>query len=83
MRFLKALAFYPLLYLRGLFHLAGAFIGGMALIVCVVSLFIESAPWHLTVEAGVIGFAIFLLRQFYDQLLLKLNPTGNNLTLYQ
>lgn len=83
MKILKAIVFYPLFYLRGLFHRAGAFIGGAALLACLVSLFVEAAPWHFTVTTGLLGFGTFLLRQFYDQLLLKLNPTGNSLTLYQ
>lgn len=63
--------------------LAGRLLGGLLLLLCIVSLFIKPYPWYASVVLGVLGFATFLLRQFYDQLLLKLNPTGNNLTLYQ
>lgn len=83
MKLLKAALFYVLFYLRGLFMLAGRLLGGLLLLLCIVSLFIKSYPWYASVVLGVLGFATFLLRQFYDQLLLKLNPTGNDLTLYQ
>lgn len=83
MKFLKAALFYVLFYLRGLFMLAGRLLGGLFLLLCIVSLFIKSYPWYASVALGVLGFATFLLRQFYDQLLLKLNPTGSGLTLYQ
>ena len=58
-------------------------LGGFLLLLCIASLFIKSYPWYASVTLGVLGFATFLLRQFYDQLLLRLNPTGHNLTLHQ
>jgi len=82
LKIIKSLAFYPLLWLRGLFLLISNFLTGMLLLGAIVC-------WVIGGEKVVVfmllahSFAIFLLAHFYDRLLLWLNPTGCDLTLYQ
>lgn len=79
--FLKALFFYPMLWVRGILKLGLRVIGAAAILAMIGSLFIDELALNLTIILGLIGFGTFLIGQFYDQLLLKLNPTDNVLIL--
>lgn len=88
MRFLKAIIFYPLLWLRGIFMLIGKIIGGLILlsfIICVAGKLLgmlpDEASWWDVGFIGLVSFVIFLLLEFYDQILLKHNPTDTALIL--
>ena len=89
MKIIKALLFYPLLWLRGIVLRIGRLLSGLCLLGVASMLILKSidkAPnleWTQILMSAVMAFAIFMLLEFYDQLLLKLNPTSNKLTLYK
>jgi hypothetical protein len=89
MKFLAFAVFYPLLWLRSIFVGLGKLIGGVFTLIFVVLLAIKildsttPVPWLAVVLSGVLGFGSFLLLEFYDNILLRLNPTGNDLALYK
>ena len=89
MKFLQSSFFYLLLWMRRLVVGIGQMVAGfflMATIVTGIACFFmqpEKRMWGLVVLSGVSGFGIFLLCQFYDQILIKLNPTDNDLILKQ
>lgn len=87
---LSILIFYPLLFLRPLFMMLSTWI----IIGCVFGgmMFLGFWLWgnqntQLPIEMLWVSltapFVIFLLRHFYDRLLLTLNPTGHTLLLSQ
>ena len=89
-RFLASLIFYPLLFLRPRFMILsywiiwGCVLGGM---VFLGFWFFGHAPiqqhmWLIWASL-IVPFVIFVLRHFYDRLLLALNPTGKVLLLSQ
>ena len=78
----KTLLFYCLLYLRGLFFIACKFLSFFALLGAVVTFFIGNNQWMVVGCIGV-SFGIFLLRQCYDSILLKLTPPGQEYILAQ
>jgi len=86
MRVLKSLIFYPLLWLRGLFVLIGKVLGGFFLLGFLLVGGLKLAG-ELVVSGwivafyGVAGLLVFTLSEFYDQLLLWLNPTRRELLL--
>ncbi len=86
MRFLKSLLFYPLLWLRGLVLLVGKLMSGFFMLgFLLVGGFkfageLEVSGWIVAFYA-VAGVVVFTLVELYDQLLLRLNPTGYDLIL--
>ncbi len=92
MKILAQLIFYPMLWLRPLFLGVGKVVGFLFtlgfLLMLLLNLFVLSTsgqhlPWVSVLSLGALGFACFLLRQFYDKILLRLNPTGHDLILFQ
>jgi hypothetical protein len=87
MRILVQLIFYPMLWLRPLFLIVGKILGFLFTLASLGYLFInlfaggEYQRWDFVVLFGALGFGCFLLRQFYDRILLRLNPTGHDLIL--
>ena len=77
---LKSVVFYPMLWLRGIFRLVGKGLSGLFLLGLILGLFIHLSVGIL-ILFGVFSLGFFLLTFFYDQILLKLNPTGNTLIL--
>lgn len=75
--------YYPMLFVRGLFMGFARFFGVMSFLGFLASLFAEWMPWEAKLIMIAVSFSLFLLRQFYDQILLKLNPSNTELTLYQ
>lgn len=71
-----------MLWLRGLLKLGLKIVGVFSLLSAIVFLFLgQDAPTAMIVMAAVFSFFAFLIGQLYDQILLKLNPTGNVLFL--
>lgn len=81
---LKAIIFYPMLFVRGLFINVSNFIGVILMLFFFVTLIFDVLPWTARLSALGLAFVLFLLRHFYDVILLKLNPSRNiDLSLYQ
>ena len=81
---LKAIIFYPMLFVRGLFINVSNFIGVILMLFFFVTLIFDVLPWTARLSAFGLAFVLFLLRHFYDVILLKLNPSSNiDLSLYQ
>jgi len=88
MNFLKAIIFYPMMWLRKIFLAIGKMLSVlffvMAIFVLVVGLNGEDGVhWSLLLPVTFLSFSSFLLTQFYDQVLIRLNPTGQDLYLMQ
>lgn len=86
MNILKSIIFYPMMWLRGIFLLVGKVLQGLFLLGAIFILFAGQGHdyfWTLFLTFSGFSFFFFLLTQFYDQILLKLNPTGNDLFLIQ
>lgn len=80
-KILKSIVFYPLLWLRGIFKGISKFISGAFLLLFIISLFIKQMGLTVKIIFAFFSFIFFMLAFFYDQILLKLNPTGNVLIL--
>lgn len=86
MKVLKSLIFYPMMWLRGIFLLAGKVLQVIFLLGAILILFAGQGHdyfWTMLLTFSGFSFFFFLLTHFYDQILLKLNPTGNDLLLMQ
>ncbi len=89
MKIIRFLLFYPLLWMRGLFLAIGKILS----FICVTSSALmgilkmtdqfSNIEWSQIIPLALVGFALFMLMEFYDMLLLKLNPTGATLTLHR
>jgi hypothetical protein len=86
-KYLAAVVFYPMLWLRGLVLAVGRLVSGLAIIAAIViglvSLFTRYRLWLPAGLSALAGFIIFLLLQLYDAILFRLNPSGRALILYQ
>ena len=83
---LKSILFYPMMWLRGIFLLVGRFLQGFFLLGLIMVIFIGRGQeyfWMLLFTFAGGSFSFFLLTRFYDQILLRLNPTGKDLILVQ
>lgn len=80
---LKAILFYPMLFVRKPFILLSKFIGIILIFVFTMASIFGGVSWTLKLFAIGLAFALFLLRHFYDVILLNLNPTNIDLTLEQ
>jgi len=82
-KILKSIIFYPMLWLRGLFKLGFKIISVLSLIVGVILLLMgsEEIGRNPMIFSFIGSFVFFIIGMLYDQILLKLNPTGNDLTL--
>ncbi len=89
MKIIKMAIFYPMFWVRGLFLFIEKFVASLFLLAAIFIGVLSAAAeegdiaWGKVFIYGICSFMIFMLCQFYDQILLKLNPTGNDLTLYQ
>lgn len=83
MNILKALIFYPMMFVRGLFMSISNFIGVILMLFFFVTCIFDLLPWTARLLALGLAFVLFLLRYFYDIILLKLNPNNVDLSLYQ
>lgn len=80
---LKAILFYPMLFVRTPFMLLSKFIGIILIFMFVMTSLFGGFSWTLKLFTLGLSFALFLLRYFYDIILLKLNPNNIALSLYQ
>lgn len=83
MRILKALLFYPLMLMRGIFLRVVHFFAGACLLFAIIGFFVSDSDiwfWAAYLAAGVVLEAI---AHFYDAILLWLNPTNSELVLFQ
>lgn len=78
---LKGMVFYPLLWLRGLLIRVGRFLAGLFMFGVLLSFFVGDIPTKISIAWGLLSFALFMLCQFYDWVLVKLNPTDSILVL--
>lgn len=86
MKILKALIFYPMLWLRGIFLTIGSIASRLLLIIAIAVLLFTQSSQHNEWVAYILfaaSFGFFLLNHFYDLILLKLNPTDCELYLEQ
>lgn len=79
----KAILFYPMLFVRKPFMLLSKFFGILLTCVFSVATMLGALPWTARLLMLGLAFALFLLRHFYDVILLNLNPTNIGLTLEQ
>lgn len=79
---LRIIIFYPMMWLRGLFLWASNVIGGLFFIGGLIFLLGGFDKWIALMYFG-LSFGIFVLKLTYDQILLRLNPTGHDLVLFQ
>lgn len=80
------LIFYLMLWIRPIFIRIGKLIGGFLMLVFIMGLIqLFTLPnnigWTRTIGIGVTSFIVFMLTESYDNILLRLNPTGNSLFL--
>lgn len=85
MQVLRALLFYPLLGLRGLFILLARVVSVLAMMAAVTmgvaAIYSHQNFWLIAAVCAIGSFLVFLLQQLYDSLLFRLNPTGRTLFL--
>jgi accessory gene regulator protein AgrB len=81
MRPLKSIVFYIMLYSRGAFLFVAKFLSFCFIISAIGSYFAGNSLvcWILMI----LSFLTFVLRHFYDNITLKLNPNNNTLILNQ
>ena len=79
----KAILFYPMLFVRKLFIGVSKFIGIILILFFLVTLTFDGVSWTARLLVLGLAFTLFLLRHFYDIILLKLNPTNTELMLQQ
>ena len=81
---LKAILFYPMLFVRKPFIVVSKFFGILLTFVSTMTTILGALPWTARLLMLGLAFVLFLLRHFYDVILLKLNPSSNiDLSLYQ
>lgn len=80
---LKAIIFYPMLFVRKPFMFVSKFIGILLAFFFTVTTMLGALPWTARLSALGVAFVLFLLRHFYDVILLNLNPTNAGLMLEQ
>lgn len=75
-----------MLWIRPIFIRIGKLIGGFLMLVFIMGLiqlfaFPTNIGWPRTIGIGVTSFIIFMLTEYYDNILLRINPTSNGLIL--
>lgn len=80
------LVFYLMLWIRPIFISIGKLIAGFLMLVFImgiIQLFLlpNNIGWTRTIGIGVTSFIVFMLTEYYDNILLRLNPTANSLFL--
>lgn len=86
MNIIKSLIFYPMLWLRTPVIMLGKIVGGLLFLGAVMVFFMEQDKegyWTMQLTFVGLSFFFFMLNQFYDHILLKLNPTDSELFLSQ
>ena len=87
MKYLAAVIFFPLLWLRGFVIAVGSAISGLCtisgIIAAGVAAFTQYHCWAIAGGLILAGFLCFMFLQFYDSILVRLNPTGRTFLFYQ
>jgi len=89
MLLLRKILYYSMLWLRPLFMLTSRwiqiFFTGSFVLLLALNLFSADFhnSWWFVGFWGLLAFGIFMLRQTYDTVLLKINPTGVDLILFK
>lgn len=83
MKLICSTIFYIMMWLRGIASFILMLFAGISLLGGVVFAFNQGLFSFMPLLYFGMSFACFMLREFYDQILLKLNPTGNDLILYK
>lgn len=83
MKIVKSVIFYSMMWLRGISSMLLGIIGGLSLLSGIGWFFVKGILFEGTWICLVGSFICFMLREYYDHLLLKLNPTGHDLILYK
>ncbi|WP_193200794.1 hypothetical protein [Nostoc sp. MG11] len=82
----RGIIFYLMLWLRPIVLRVGKVVSGFFIFVFILG-FIQKLlmptpiGWNFIIGLGLTSFAIFWLTESYDNILLRLNPTGNTLIL--
>ncbi|WP_150467204.1 hypothetical protein [Francisella sp. SYW-9] len=80
-KIIMSIIFYLMMFFRKPFLLIGKFIGGIFFIGFLIAIF--SGPTKMVFIFLIFSFIFFMLCYFYDMILLKINPTRNDLYLSQ
>ena len=83
MKLICSTIFYIMMWLRGIANFILMMFAGLSLLGGIVFAFSQGLFSFMSLFGFGMSFALFMLREFYDQILLKLNPTGNDLILYK
>ena len=88
MKKIAALLYYVMLWCRRPFmlfsRLIQIFFTGAFLLMLMFNLLADNAnPWWMVIVWGGLAFGVFMLRERYDQILLRLNPTDNGVILFK
>lgn len=83
MKILKSLLFYPMMLIRGLFLRIVHLLAGLCVLGLIITFFLDNVPTSLPFTYLIIGSLLEALAYFYDVILIKLNPTDNELILHQ
>lgn len=89
MKKLAALLYYVMLWCRRPFmlfsRLIQIFFTGAFLLMLAAHLLSDNSPisWWIIAVWGGLAFGVFMLRERYDQILLRLNPTENGVILFK
>lgn len=81
-RVVKGLVFYPMLWLRGILIWLLLALSGLFLLGGIFMWIVTGLEFGTGLMLG-LSFVLFLFRQAYDHILIKINPTDNFLYLSQ
>jgi len=73
---LSGFLFYVLLYVRPFFRFAARLIGGGYFLGGLALMFFNPHLWKIGLGLSSIGFILFLVRQFYDGIIMAVCPEG-------
>ena len=71
------IVYYILLYFRKPFFMISHFLSTILVMAAIVGYFTSYLSKSYAIGAFVGSIVLFLLRQFYDEILVKINPTGH------
>ena len=88
MKKIATVLYYVMLWCRPVFllfsRLIQFFLTGAFLITLVANLLADGPiSWWIIAAWGGLAFGVFMLRERYDQILLRLNPTGHDVILFK
>ena len=78
---LKKFLFYLLLYLRPFFRFAARLVGGFFFLGGISFMIFNHQYWKIGVLVTSVGFVLFVVRMFYDEIIKKVLPKGQSVFL--